>query len=768
MRRTKPSTSILSGFATGLWYTLFLAGATVSGLALAQQNSQPDNVLNSETSHESSVNGIRVPLVDQPYRVDGVLDEPFWSQAAQVPLPIEVEPGINQPARQETTAYVVDTGHSLLVAFDARDTQPEQIRARLRDRDALFEDDFVGIIVDTYNDNLRALEFFVNPLGAQADLIRDDSNGGEDSSWDAIWNSAGKITQQGYVVEMEIPYTELQMPATRGEKTWGITFLRIYPRSLRYQFMDKPLDRDNSCFLCQSRRFSGFANAQRGRDLEITPSMTLKATQQRPALDADYDGVDTQFEPSLDVNWGISPNLTLNATLNPDFSQVETDSAQLNVNETFALFFPEKRPFFLENADYFNTRLNLIHTRTIADPDYGLRLVGKNGNNAWGTFLTNDNFTTILLPGTFGSDLISLDRESLDFAARFRYDLADSSTIGGLLTHRSAAGYRNSVFSADSRYRLSDSLTVSGQLARSVTQNPPEISSESGQPETMTGNALYAAFQHSTQAWNNRFTVRDFDASFRADLGFINQVGYRKTTFDNRHSWFGKPDGWWHRINAFADWDYSQTEDHRLLENEITSGVFVNARKQSHAGMFFNHRKRLWNDRYYRLGSIGFESGIRPSASWRLGLGLRHGDAIDFANNAPGKQDNINLRLATDLGIHFNGSLNHSFQRLQRHGQNVFIANQTDVRLSWQFYIRQRLRVALIQTRLNRNPAMYGEAVDKHSRSLDTQVIYSYKINPKTLVYLGYSDASQATDAMPGLTRTGRTLFAKFSYAWKS
>jgi len=148
---------------------------------------------------------------------------------------------------------------------------------------------------------------------------------------------------------------------------------------------------------------------------------------------------------------------------NPDFSQVETDSAQLNVNETFALYFPEKRPFFLENADYFRTRLNLIHTRTIADPDYGLRLVGKTGRNAWGTFFTNDNLTTVLLPGTFGSNLISLGRESLDFAGRFRHDLPNSSTVGGLVTHRSAAGYHNTVFSADSRYRWSDSITLSGQ-----------------------------------------------------------------------------------------------------------------------------------------------------------------------------------------------------------------------------------------------------------------------------------------------------------------
>ncbi len=719
-----------------------------------------------KTTQTAPENPVAVPEIHASYRIDGILDETFWQQAATVELPVEVDPGINTPAPQKTTAYLVDTGQALLVAFRAEDTQPEHIRARLRDRDNLFDDDFVGVILDTYNDNLRALEFFVNPLGAQADLIRDDNNGGEDSSWDAIWNSAGQITPTGYVVEMEIPYTEMQMPATRGKKIWGIAFLRSLPRSTRYQILDHPLDRNNSCFLCQSRRFTGFANAHRGRDLEITPSLTLKAEQNRPDINAPYSGITTDIQPSLDINWGISPNLTLNATINPDFSQVETDSAQLNINETFALYYPEKRPFFLENADYFSTRLNLIHTRNIAAPDYGLRLVGKTGDHAWGTFLTNDSLTTILLPGTFGSRLVSLQRESLDFAGRFRHDFGNSSTAGALVTHRSASGYQNSVLSADSRYRWSDSITLSAQLAHSQTRNPPEAM-EYGLEKTTTGSAIYAAFEHRTQHWNNRLTFRDFDRNFRADLGFINQVGYRKTTLDNRYSWFPAQQSWWNRINAFVDWDYSQTDTHRLLENEVVSGAFINAIKQSYFGLIGIARKRLWNNAYYNENKVGVEAGLQPSPAWRVGVGLRRGDAIDFANDALGNQDNANVRLQANLGIHFTGALSHSYRHLQREGETVFMANQTDIRLSWQFDIRQRLRMAAIYTRLNRNPAMYAEAVTEKSRSLSTQLIYSYKINPKTLVYLGYADGAQATE-MDNFTRTERTLFAKFSYAWKS
>ncbi len=709
-----------------------------------------------------------VPLVQSDYQVDGRLDEPFWKQALAIDLPFEVDPAINAPAPQKTTAYLVDTGHSILVGFRAQDTQPQSIRARLRDRDDLFDDDFVGIILDTYNDNVRALEFFVNPLGAQADLIRDESRGDSDKSWDAIWNSAGRITQEGYEVEMEIPYIELQMPPTSGKKVWGITFLRSLPRDFRRQLMDRPLDRNNACFLCQSRRFNGFAGAKLGRDLEITPSFTAKAEQQRPVLSADYTNPNTNWQPSVDINWGISPNVTLNATINPDFSQVETDAAQLNVNETFALYYPERRPFFLENADYFRTRFNLIHTRNIADPDYGIRLVGKSGDNAWGAFLTNDNFTTVLLPGTFGSSLASLDRNSLDFAGRFRHDMENASTAGILMTHRSAENYTNSVVSADGRYRLSDSVTFDAQLAYSQTHNPPEITTRHGVTTHTQGMAIHAAFQHSSQNWNNRLAFRELDQDFRADLGFINKVGYREISLNNRYSWFGPPNGWWSRVNTFFNWDYSQTENRRLLENKIVAGSFIHAMKQSRLGLIGVLRKRLWNSHYFDEKSLGLRSSIRPSSRWQLGLGIRRGDTIDFANNTLGMQDNIDMQLTTNLGIHFTGSINHNYRHLQRDKSTVFTANQTDARLSWQFDIRQRLRLALVYTRVNRNPAMYDTRVNQRSTSLNTQLIYSYKLNPKTLIYLGYSDGARNDDATDTLRRTNRTLFAKFSYAWKS
>ena len=172
-------------------------------------------------------NPVSLASTDLPVIIDGVLDEAAWQDATVIKVNIETEPGENIPARVETVAYVMENGASLYVAFDARDPDPGAIRAFLRDRDSAWNDDFVGIVLDTYNDERRAFQFFVNALGVQMDMTNDDVNKNEDSSWDAIWDSAGQINDDGFVVEMEIPLSQLRFPNTDGEQTWGIELLRI-------------------------------------------------------------------------------------------------------------------------------------------------------------------------------------------------------------------------------------------------------------------------------------------------------------------------------------------------------------------------------------------------------------------------------------------------------------------------------------------------------------------------------------------------------------
>ncbi len=334
--------------------------------------------------------------------IDGVLDESVWKDATHMTLDYNINPGDNLPAPVKTDMYIFENGESLFIAFKAFDPNPEKIRAYFRDRDTMFQDDFVGVVLDTFNANRRAYEFFVNPFGVQGDLIKDDTLGGnEDSNWDAIWNSAGRIVDDGYVVEMEIPFSALRFPADQEKLTWGIQALRIYPRDSRMVMSNSKADRDLDCSLCQFEKITGFSGLNQGNNFQVTPTLTYSRTENKDSVPGDWNSPEDETEAGVDLRWGINENLYLNATLNPDFSQVEADAAQLDINNTFSLFVNEKRPFFLDGRDYFDTqRMNLVHTRNINAPEYGLKLTGKQDNHTYGLMAANDESTSFLMPGS--------------------------------------------------------------------------------------------------------------------------------------------------------------------------------------------------------------------------------------------------------------------------------------------------------------------------------------------------------------------------------
>ncbi|MCZ6506572.1 MAG: carbohydrate binding family 9 domain-containing protein, partial [Acidobacteria bacterium] len=405
--------------------------------------------------------------------VDGVMDEPAWEEATVFRLDYETWPGENIPALVATEARVTYDESTLYVGFHAFDPDPSALRAHLSDRDAAYQDDFLGISIDTFDDQRRAFEFFVNPLGVQMDLFLDGVSGNESDSWDAIWDSAGLVTDDGYVVEMAIPFNQLRFPGGGGEQTWGFDLIRYYPRGDRHRLSVHKLDRDNDCYLCQASKMTGFRGISPGRNVEIVPTLTGSQTEERADFPlGDFDNSDPTGELGLSARWGVTPNLTLNLTINPDFSHVEADVAQLVVNERFALFFPERRPFFLEGADFFSTPLNAVFTRNVGSPDWGLKLTGKQGKNAVGVFVAEDQFTSLLFPGSQGSAATSLDASSQDAVVRYRRDLGEASTLGVLMTYRGGDDYSNSVSGVDGLYRLTDSDSVSFQWLRSSTEYP--------------------------------------------------------------------------------------------------------------------------------------------------------------------------------------------------------------------------------------------------------------------------------------------------------
>ncbi len=714
----------------------------------------------------------QVSTTTESITIDGRINEPAWKQATKINLAYEIEPLVNQKAAVETTALLLDTGHSLLIAFDAKDPNPNNITAFLHDRDAAYQDDQVGVLLDTYNDERRALGFFVNPLGVQIDFIR--SSSGEDDSWDAIWESKGRITESGYQVEFEIPYNEIQMASGSGPKTWGIFAQRIYPRSTRQILQNTINDRNNNCFLCQSEKFIGFESVNQSSnkkdlDLEITPSLTATSSKSRPEANLPYASSSSDFEPSLDVNWGINSNLTLNATLNPDFSQVETDSGQLTTNDTFAPFVDEKRAFFLENNDVFDSQFNLVHTRNITAPEYGIRMVGKSGDNAYGFFITDDEQTNILIPGVFGSSFASLDESSTNAVARYRREWGAASNTGFISTYRAAGDYENHVVSIDNNYRINNNNRLTAQWAHSETQYTQEIINEYDQPEgQFSGDAQYLRYQYTDNHWNISSTYIKRDSGFRADSGFMGQIGFDKKVAGLGYTWFSQ-DRWWTDIRFYTDWDITHDETGQLLEKELEGNIHIHGPLQSHIEIGGGYRDRYWEGVIYDEKFSWFDLDFKPWKNIRTQFNINSGDLVDYSNDR--LSDSIRYRAGIDanLGQHFKINFNHTHRKLSHKGRNVFVANQSDVRLSYQFNIKQRLRLAVIKTQVNRHLDQYITPSDfyAHSNHIATQLVYSYKLNPRSLMYVGYSDSGYNDDDIESFTRTDKSLFAKFSYAFK-
>jgi hypothetical protein len=715
---------------------------------------------------------VDVPHVQGEIKVDGKLDEAFWQQANQVQLGIETRPGENTPADVKTTVYIAENGQNLLIAFVAEDPDPKQIRAFLRDRDKAYDDDFVGIVVDTFDDERRAYEFFVNPLGAQMDLIQDDANGNEDDSWDGLWDSAGQITSTGFVVEMEIPFSTMRFQSGKDVQQWGADFLRFRPRGQRYRLSANKMDRNIPCYLCQIGRIRGFAGVKPGSNLEIAPTVTMRYSQQRANASDNFQSEGIKFDPGIDVKWGPTPNMTLNATINPDFSQVEADSAQLDVNNTFALFFPEKRPFFLDGADYFATPNQLVYTRNVNDPDIGLRVTGRSGPQTYGVFVASDTVTDLLLPGVNGSSLTRYDTASNDGAFRYRYDLNKQASIGAIATMRTGDDYRNVVEGVDGRWQQG-SHTLTGQWIHTATQDP-------GMSDSFSGDAHSVEYDYGTRNWNAFVLQNQFDDGFRADLGFIGQVGYVRNRGGLTRHWYGDKDATFNHISLTTRWDESRTSDGTLLELVRESWVGANGPLQSYLELGHVDRDKEWNGVRFNEHISRFYGEFKPMSGVYLSLFTRQGDRVDLSNTKLGKVTTIQPTATINIGRSLGLSINHNYERLSRDGGNVYVANLTDLRISYQFSLRQRLRLAILRSDLVLDPSLFATPTDisAHQRSINTQLIYSYKINPRTALYAGYADGYFGGNVLPGTAedpllnyqsvfQTDRTLFLKIGYAWE-
>jgi len=702
-------------------------------------------------------------------KVDGVIEEEAWKNCQAIQLTTEWTPGDNTPAPVGTDCLVTYDRRNLYIAFRCHDPEPGKIRAHLMDRDAIdtfIMDDYVSFMLDTFNDERRAFQFRVNPLGVQADANFSEQEGYEDFSWDAIWSSAGRITAGGYEVEVAIPFHQLRFKRSPGKQTWGFSAGRSWPRTDRHRMDSHPRDRNSNCLLCQFNKISGLEDITPGNNIELDPTLTVQRSDVRADFPAgELEAGKIKAEPGLTAKWGVTPNLILNAAVNPDFSQVEADVAQLDVNTRYALYYPEKRPFFLEGADIFLTPFEAVFTRTVADPLWGAKMTGKVGKGAMGFFVSQDRINNLIIPSNQGSEAISLDEDVFGGVFRYRHDIGNSSTLGVLYTGRSGGDYYNHVGGIDGFFRLGKKDQIRFQYLHSQTRYSEEIATEYGQKtDAFPGDAFNIEYVHQTREWFIYGYYSSKDPDFRADSGFNNRVDTRMLDSQLQYTFWGKPKGWFNRI-IFWLRGYRITDHNALLtDSRVALGGIYEGPLQSYASVIVRSNREYYAGTLYNVDDLYAAVDFKPFSGLYLGIYADPGNAVDYANERPARRMLFGPYLEAGLGRHLNLNLSHSLERLSSDGQRTYTANLLQARLIYNFNVRAFARAILQYRDVDRVPERYSYAVDRQSRGLFSQLLFSYKLNAKTVLFLGYSGQLLGNQDID-LTRSDRTFFLKLGYA---
>mgnify|MGYP003592263303 CR=1 FL=1 len=744
---------------------LLLAGLAVAASPALSRPPSADDLRGAE---------IRISRASAPIEVDGDLGDAGWAGAPRIETFYETNPGDNVTPRVRTVARLAYDDRFLYVGLECDDPEPRKVRAPYAERDRVNSDtDYAGIILDTRNDGRTAILFLANPRGIQYDAVTDDGN--EDSSPDFFWDSSGRIGPAGWTLEIRIPFSSLRYER-KDPQTWGILVYRNYPRDYRYQMFSARLPRGRNCFVCSENVLSGLEGLPPGGHLVAAPYVTgsLERTpREAPAAGSETSPADG--EAGLDVKWTPFAGTAVDATVNPDFSQVESDTAQIGVNERFALFYPEKRPFFLEGVDLFSTPINAVYTRTITSPRWGLRGTGKLGATAWTLLAADDRGGgSVVLPGPDGSSFADQDFHSTAFIGRVRHDVGRSFGSFLVADREIAGGAYNRVLGPDAQWRPTEQDTVSGQLlwSRSATPDRPDLASEwNGQ--TLSGHALKAWWSHSTDTIDWFGMYKDLGNEFRADLGFVPQVGLREGY--GEAGWTFRPEGFFRRIRTFVEGGYQEDRDGLLLEQYVNVGAGADGGANSFLRLWYQAGKVRAGDGPIPRQRLAFIVQAVPSRVFgRFSLEGDWGEQIDYVGARQGRGGQAALTDVIRPTDHLALDLTGQFRWLDVTPEDgggrkrLFTAYVGRLKATWTFNARSFLRLIGQYVGTRYDPSLYPDpgSVPERDGAFSASALFAWKLNWQSVVYLGYGD-SRNLSTEGGLPPGTRQLFLKVSYAFQ-
>jgi uncharacterized protein DUF5916 len=753
---------------------------------------------------------VDVPRIDATASIDGNLDEPVWDHAARLTGFSQYQPVDGRPAEEPTEVLVWYSPDAIHFGIRAREIHGSVVRATRANRDNIDSEDQIQILLDTDNARQIAFLFGVNPYGVQQDGTRSAQfaggaggpsatgggfrninplEGSVDLNPDYFFESKGRLTEAGYEVEVRIPFKSLRYQDARVQK-WGLHILRRIQHT-GFQDTWAPAVRANANFLAQSGSLDGLHDLKRGLVLEATPTLTAHADRS-PTLG---NGRDYQKTGDLggDVRWGIRQNLTLNGTINPDFSQVEADVGQVLLNERFALFYPEKRPFFLDGLELFDSPNQLIYTRQIVAPLGGLKLTGKLGGTNVASMLVADDRRYSWVG----------NHSPLFGVSRIRYDYGSSNTLGAVLTTREDGGSYSRIAAGDFRFYHSKLYFAQFQAAGSWTDSVRN---------RRNGSIYQADWDRTGRAWGFHYTLRSLDPGFKAAAGFVNRTGIIEARTFNRLSFYGAQGALLQTYGSFFGWGQIWNNvggRHGLVEStkQILPSATIRGGWQLSGAITHNYFafdpslytgltvQRSVGTSIVVIDTVAFIVPPPEKNEWGASFrvttptyrffsgtaSITQSQVPIFREAAPGNSSRVDAALDVRPTTAIRSSLSFSRLTIERKSDGSRFSSETIPRLKVEYQVSPPIFLRLVgqyaaRSRSpledrNGNPILVNGVLDTGTtlNEFSTDWLFSYRPVPGTLVYLGYGSTLEEPREFrfQDLRRTRDGFFGKISYLFR-
>ncbi len=690
---------------------------------------------------------LEVPRVTTPPIIDGVLDDAVWESALRLTDFKTFKPDYGKDPSQKTEGFITSDANNIYFGFRAYDTDPKLIKAAISKRDTMGQDDYVGVFLDTFNTKQEAYAFMVNPLGIQGDGIL-NAQGNLDDSFDMVWYCKGVITNDGYTVEIRVPLQSIRFP-NKPEITMMTAFFRQIPRTSEMS-SSPAIYPDKGAIITQTQPVV-FRGLRYKRVVEILPAATysLRYDQEGGRMVRNMN----QGDLSLTAKVGLTSDMTMDGTINPDFSQVESDAGQIDFNRRYALYYREKRPFFLEGNEFFKFAgwgedsyfQAAVHTRTIVDPAFGVKLNGKIGStNSLAAIYAQDDFRDEGAPRP-------------QFAIfRFKHALKDDTYLGAFYTSRDQGSDYNRVAGADGRIRLSSVSTAEFHLFGSLSR-------PAGSDSQTQGYAGALSYNFGNRNVNLQLLYEDVSRDFQVDTGFLMRTGYRSLTsfvnyiFYPKSSFIQTIEPFYYSMQLY-DTTYSMFETINVFALRFglprSSGFRIdgNLGNEVYLGQRFNRNfwrlqaftqivKQVYVEAYFRRGRMIYYDSENPYQGY--------GDDVQMSvQYQPAEKLDFMLTLAyTDFFKKSDGSKVYNYGIIR--SRNTFQINQY-------LFLRAIVEYNDFRKRL----------------TLDGLVSFTYI--PGTVIYVGYGSALEQVrwDGLDYVTsdrfrQMQRGFFFKISYLWR-